>query len=196
MANASPARRVLDSRLAFCLVLAVPGAWWLFAYVTGVLFYGEVVHATGRLSARLLILTLAMTPLSRVLPRARWLGWLRRRRRYLGVAAFGYALFHAVVYVARQPAIADVLGDARTAAMWTAWIALMLMLALAATSNDASVRRLGRRWKLLHRAAYAAAVLSFAHWILSAFDPIPAYLHLGVLVAVEALRFSPAARRS
>ena len=62
------------------------------------------------------------------------------------------------------------------------------MLALAVTSNDASARLLRRRWKLLHRGVYAAAVLTFAHWILSAFDPIPGAIHLAVLVALEAIR--------
>ena len=72
--------------------------------------------------------------------------------------------------------------------MWTGWLALVVMLVLAATSNDASVRRLGRRWPLLHRTVYAAAALSFVHWILSAFDPVPGYIHLGVLAGLEAIR--------
>jgi sulfoxide reductase heme-binding subunit YedZ len=187
--------RLLESRLAFCLVLAAPGAYWLLAYWREALFYGEVVHATGELSARLLILTLAIAPLTCVLPRVRWLAWLRQRRRYLGVATFGYALFHAIVYFARQPAIADIVEDAATAAMWTGWVALGVLLLLAATSNDSSVRRLGRRWKLVHRTVYAAAILSFAHWVLSAFDPVPGYIHLGVLAGFEALRLSRVVRR-
>jgi sulfoxide reductase heme-binding subunit YedZ len=195
MGAASQAKRLLESRLAFCLVLALPGAWWLSGYWTGRLFYGEVVHATGLLSARLLIAALAIAPLIRVLPRVRWLGWLRRRRRYLGVAAFGYALFHALVYVARQAAIGDLIEDARAAAMWTGWVALLVMLTLAATSNDTSVRFLGPRWKRLHRVVYIAAVLSFAHWVLSAFDPIPGYIHFAVLAAIEGLRFIPRARK-
>lgn len=195
MGAASQAKRLLESRLAFGLVLALPGAWWLSGYLTGRLFYGEVVHATGLLSARLLIVTLALAPLTRVRPRVRWLGWLRRRRRYLGVATFGYALFHALVYLARQPAFGDLVEDAKAAAMWTGWVALLVMLMLASTSNDASVRFLGPRWKRLHRAVYIVAILSFAHWVLSAFDPIPGYIHLGVLVVIEALRFIPSVRK-
>ena len=181
-------RRLLDSRYFFWVVLAAPGAWWLQGYLRETIFYGELVHASGVLSARLLIVTLALTPLARLLPQARWLRWLRRRRRYLGVASFAYGLLHAAVYLERQQSLSAIFEDAVAAAMWTGWLALLVMLILAATSNDRSVRRLGRRWPLLHRAVYLAAVLSFAHWILSAFDPIQGYIHLGVLAGLEAIR--------
>lgn len=181
-------RRLLDSPYLLWLVLAAPGVWWLQGYWRETLFYGEFVHASGVLSARLLIVTLALTPLARIFPPAPWLHWLRRRRRYLGVATFGYALLHAAVYLERQQSFDRILEDAMAAAMWTGWVALVVLLVLAATSNDASVRRLGRRWPLLHRAVYAAAVLSFAHWILSAFDPVPGYIHLGILAGLESIR--------
>ena len=177
------------------MVLAAPGVWWLASYVRETLSYGEIVHATGVLSARLLVLTLALTPLARLLPRARWLQWLRRRRRYLGVAAFAYGLLHTAVYLERQQSLGSILEDALAAAMWTGWLALAVMLILAATSNDTSVRRLGKRWPMLHRAVYLAAALSFTHWILSAFDPVPGYIHLGVLAGLEAIRLMrPTAR--
>ncbi|MEX2458656.1 MAG: hypothetical protein WD770_06685, partial [Actinomycetota bacterium] len=67
----------------------------------------------------------------------------------------------------------------------------LIMLALALTSNDASLRRLGHGWKILHRAVYVAALLSFAHWVLSAFNPTPGYIHLGVLAALELLDSEP-----
>lgn len=176
----------------------MPGIYWIQGYLRGAQFYGEVVHATGVLATQLLIVTLALTPLRRWLPRARWLGWLRQRRRYLGVAAFAYALMHALVYLLRQQDLARILCDLQEAAMWTGWLALLVMLPLAATSNDAAVRRLKWRWQLLHRAAYLVAILSFTHWILSAFDPVPAYIYLAVLAALESLRLrrrSPVRRR-
>jgi sulfoxide reductase heme-binding subunit YedZ len=189
-------RRLFNSPYLLWLVLAVPGAWWLQGYWRETLFYGEFVHASGVLSARLLIVTLALTPLARLFPRSLPLHWLRRRRRYLGVAAFAYALLHAAVYLERQQSFDRILEDAMAAAMWTGWVALVVLLALAATSNDASVRRLGGRWPLLHRAVYVAAVLSFAHWILSAFDPVPGYIHLGILAGLEAIRLYRRSPRS
>jgi len=176
------------SRYLIWLLLALPGLYWLQGYWRDTHFYGELVHATGVLATQLLIVTLAITPLQRVLPRFRWLTWLRRRRRYLGVAAFGYSLLHAAIYFARQDALARVLEDVREAAMWTGWIALVLMLILAVTSNDQSVRWLGRRWQLLHRIVYLAAALTLVHWILSAFDPTTAYVCLGILAALELIR--------
>jgi sulfoxide reductase heme-binding subunit YedZ len=185
--GAAPAIRALQSRTVIWLLLAAPGIYWLAGYWRETLFYGEVVHATGVFAVQLLIATLALTPLRRILPRARWLGWLRQRRRYLGVAAFGYAMLHALIYFQRQ-ALERILEDLHESAMWTGWLGLCVMLVLAATSNDASVRWLKRRWQLLHRAAYVVALLSFAHWILSAFDPTRAWVYLAVLAGLESLR--------
>ena len=65
-------------------------------YMTGGLYYGEFIHATGDFSARLLIITLAVTPLRLMFPKSRWTTWLLQSRRYFGVAAFAYALGWAV----------------------------------------------------------------------------------------------------
>lgn len=182
--------RVLSSPYVLWAALALPAVHTLYAYWRGATFYGEVVHSSGVLAARLLIVTMAITPLCLAFPRAGWTRWLKARRRYFGVAAFGYSALHAAVYVARQADLAAIVDDALEAAMWTGWLAALVMLALAVTSNDASVRWLQARWKWLHRAVYVAAVLTFAHWILSAFDPVPGWLHLGVLAALEAYRLT------
>jgi sulfoxide reductase heme-binding subunit YedZ len=176
-----------STALVFAL-LALPGAYLTWAYASGATFYGEYLHATGELGARLLIVALAITPLRLLFPAARWTRWLERRRRWIGVAAFGYSALHSLAYVERQGALARIAADAGEAAMWTGWLALLLMLTLAVTSNDASVRFLKRAWKRLHRVVYAVAVLTFAHWLLAAFDPLPGAIHLGVLVALEAIR--------
>jgi len=168
-------------------LLALPGAFMTYRYVQGTTFYGEYLHGTGELGARLLIVTMAVTPLRMMFGNAAWTRWLLARRRYLGVAAFGYALLHATAYLQRQ-SLTVITKEAAELAVATGWVALLVMLLLAATSNDAAVRLLGRRWKWLHRAVYAAAVLTFAHWILTAFDPLPGAAHLGVLAALEAIR--------
>ena len=66
---------------------------------------------------------------------------------------------------------------------------------LAATSSDAAVRALKRSWKRLHRLVYPAAVLAFAHWALTAFDPGTAYLHIAALAAIELVRIALQARQ-
>jgi methionine sulfoxide reductase heme-binding subunit len=181
-------RRLLDAPGFFWGLLAIPGVFMTYRYWHGATVYGEYLHATGELGARLLIVALAVTPLRLLMPKVAWIQWLARRRRYVGVAAFGYSALHAVAYVARKATLTDVVAEVAGLAMATGWAALLVMLLLAATSNDASVRLLRRGWKLLHRAAYAAAVLTFAHWILAAFDPIPGAIHLGVLAVIEAIR--------
>jgi sulfoxide reductase heme-binding subunit YedZ len=186
-ANTSLVRLLNASWLAW-LLLALPGIVLTYRYARGVTFYGEYLHATGELGVRLLMLAMAVTPLKLLWPSAGWVRWLAQRRRYVGVAAFGYSLLHAVAYLERQTTFAAIVEEAADLALLTGWIALLVMLLLAATSNDTAVRLLRAGWKWLHRAVYVAAVLTFVHWILAAFDATGAYIHLGVLASLEAIR--------
>ncbi|MGH8223056.1 MAG: sulfite oxidase heme-binding subunit YedZ, partial [Woeseiaceae bacterium] len=180
--------RILQSRYFIWCLLALPIPVWLTGYARGVLFYGEVLHASGVWSVRLLLLALAITPLKLLLPDAVWTQWLARRRRYLGVAACAYAFVHAAIYLEKKAAWSVIASESLEAGMWTGWLALCVFALLAATSNDASVRRLKRRWKQLHRFVHAAAVLTFLHWFITAFDPLPAMLHASVLLLLELAR--------
>ena len=180
--------RILNAPVVLWLLLSLPGIYWIAAYRLERIFYGEFIHLTGDLAVQILIVTLAVTPLRRLFPAAAWVRWLRARRRYLGVAAFGYALLHTAVYIQRRPDLAFILEDAAAVGMWTGWLALLLMLTLALTSNDASVRWLGKNWQRLHKLVHIIAMLSFAHWIFTAFDPTTAYIYLGVFVFIEAIR--------
>lgn len=170
------------------LLLALPGVWLVVGYLRDALVYGEVVHASGEYGARLLIITMAITPLCLMFPGARWPRWLLRHRRHLGVASFCYVLLHTWVYVARQADFGKLVADAREAGMWTAWLGFVVLLLLAITSNAWSVRLLQRTWKRLHRWVYTAAVLTFLHWILVAFDRTAAIVHLAVLGLLEGYR--------
>lgn len=170
-------------------VLYVPLVLWCWQYMTEVLFYGEFIHITGDWSARLLILTLSVTPLRNLFPKQRWTAWLVRQRRYLGVAAFVYAVPHLVAYLVKLSDWGRIIAEGAELGMLTGWVAMLIFAALAITSNNTSVRKLGKRWKVLHRTVYAAAVLTFAHWVLLAFDPMQGYIHAGVLVLIQALRF-------
>jgi sulfoxide reductase heme-binding subunit YedZ len=169
------------------LVLISPGCYLVAGYVTGHLTYGQFIHATGDWSAWLLMATLAVTPLRLMFRRAAWPGALLRRRRYLGVASFLYAVPHVAAYVIRLPG-ERILGEAFEPGMLAGWIAFAIFLPLAVTSNDAAVRALGAKWKILHRFVYLAAVLTFTHWVMTAFDPTVGALHLGALAALECYR--------
>lgn len=176
------------SKLLLWLLLAAPLVYLVFAYATERLFYGEVVHITGELSARLLIAAMAATPLTLMLPGQAVSRWLMRHRRSFGVASFAYAALHTLVYVERTGLLVDVIDEAADPGYLTAWVALAAFLILAVTSNDASVRLFKDGWKRLHRLVYVAAVLVFAHWVLVAFNPGAAYLHLGILAGLEGYR--------
>ena len=180
--------RLINSRYFVWVLLALPMAWMFHAWRTGGLFYGEMVHVTGEFSARLLMLTMAITPFRLMLPDARWPNWLLQRRRYLGVAAFAYALLHTIVYLDRKRSVSLILDEGTEIALLTGWVAFIVFLVLAVTSNDASVRVLRRTWKKIHRWVYLAAALLFAHWILTAFDPVPGLIHFAILMGLETYR--------
>ena len=174
--------------------LALPWCYMVFAYANGTLVYGAFIHWTGDVSAWLLMATLALTPLRLIFPGRRWTRWLLQNRRYFGVASFMYALPHVLAYVVRQP-WARVSGEALEPGMAAGWLALAIFVPLAVTSNDAAVRALGRRWKSLHRWVYAAAVLTFVHWVMTAFDPAVGIAHAVALIGIEAVRVGLQRRR-
>jgi sulfoxide reductase heme-binding subunit YedZ len=179
---------ILNHRLFIWALLALPMVVLAVAYLQGQMFYGEVVHESGLLSARLLILTLAITPLRMLFPRARWPLWFRKRRRWFGVASFAYALQHTVIYLDKKADWSVIVADAMLFEMWTGWLSLGILMLLALSSNDFFVRLMMRSWKRLHRWVYAAAVLAFVHWVFIAFDFVPALVHLVILVGLESYR--------
>ncbi len=179
-----PAGRVL-----LWAVLAAPLAIQSYRYAGESIFYGEMLHWTGLHATNLFLRTLALTTLLRIFDGQKVLAWLRRYRRDLGLITFVYASAHAVVYLLRIADITRILEEAAEAGMWTGWVAFALLLVLALTSNDHSVKALGRSWGRLHKTVYAAAVLTMIHWILTAFDPTVGYIYLGISVVLLLLRF-------
>ncbi len=184
----SATKTLLNSRYFTWAVLALPFGGLLNAFRDGDLFYGEIIHASGELSARLLLLSLAITPMRLFFSKSNWPNWLLHRRRYFGVAAAVYAGLHTLVYLDRKIGSGLLLQEAAEFSMWTGWLAMVILVPLAITSNDASVRRLKRAWKKLHRWAYLAALLTFTHWIFIAFDFVPGLIHFLVLVMLETYR--------
>ena len=78
-----------------------------------------------------MILAMMVTPLRMLFPRQRWLLWLQRRRRYLGVAAFGYATLHAVFYVLDLGTLSKIAADVLELGIWTGWVAFLIFVPLA-----------------------------------------------------------------
>jgi sulfoxide reductase heme-binding subunit YedZ len=125
----------------------------------------EAIHFCGDWTVRLLWLTLAVSPARRIFMAPR----LILMRRILGVAAFAYASLHLSLYVLdqhfdlRQVASEIVLRFYLT----IGFVALVGLIALAATSFDRAIRMLGsQRWNQLHMCVYAIAVIAQVHFLL------------------------------
>lgn len=181
-------------RYASWLLLASPALVILWRYSSDTLSYGQVIHQSGNWSVALLALALAVTPLRRLFGNRAWTTWLQRLRRSIGVASFGYAALHTAAYLERKWGYGYIVDEAKDPGLLTGWIALVIFVALAATSNNLSVRRLRANWQRLHRLVYPAAALAFAHWILTAVEPMLAWCCLALLSAIVALRWWPARR--
>ena len=159
------AARLLAARPLLWAVLAIPALPILAAAAVPGADLEALLNPTGEWSARLLIVALMLTPLALLLPNSRAVRWLVSRRRAFGLAAFAYAALHTAFYVVAMGHLDDMLAELGATAIWTGWAALLVMLPLAATSNDAAMRALRSGWKRLQRLAYAAAVLTLVHWI-------------------------------
>lgn len=153
--------------LLFLLCLA-PLIWLVWAAAADRLGANPaeaLIRRLGDWTLRGLWLTLAVTPLRE----ATGLAALARFRRMLGVFSFFYASLHLLAYgwldMGLDPAeiAADIAKRPFILMGFTAWA---LLLPLAATSLDRAIKALGaRRWRALHRLAYAAAVIALLHFI-------------------------------
>lgn len=152
-------------------------------------FHG-LLHPTGEFAARFLIISLMTTPLMMLFKGWRGPRWLMRNRRCFGVAAFGYAALHTLVYSVDAGTLTRILADTTRFDIWTGWLAFAIFLPLAATSFDWAVRRLGTAWKPLQRWAYLAAVLTLLHWAsLHGWGGVaPALVHFGPLIGLTLYR--------
>ncbi len=173
-------------------LLALPAAFMLNEAVTSE--NARIIHIlvdpSGKTSARLLIITMMATPLALVLRGWRGPVWLKKNRRYLGVAAFCYGVLHTGFYLIDKASMARVIEELPRFYIWTGWLAFAIFIPLAATSMDYFVRTMGRNWKVLQRFTYGAAVLTLLHWAaLHNWGSVtPALIHFGPLIALEAYR--------
>ena len=143
---------------------------------------------TGRWALTLLLASLAVTPLRRLT------GWnpIIQFRRMLGLFAFFYATLHLLAYWSFDLgfAFAPMIGDvAKRPFITMGFAAFLLLLPLALTSTKGWIRRLGRRWTLLHRLVYVAAVFAVLHfaWKVKVFTG-DAVIYAAVLILLLAFR--------
>jgi len=145
---------------------AAYAVWMFWRGVTGGLGANPVEaleHAYGEAALYLLIAGLAVTPLRRIAGVN-----LIRLRRAIGLACFFFLVVHLLTWaVLDVQSIGRVWADIVKRPYITVGMAgFMLLLPLAVTSNNWSVRRLGPAWRRLHRLVYRAAVLGGVHYLL------------------------------
>lgn len=190
--------------LRYCLKVAVFAAASLpLAVLARAVFWGAlaadpyppVIQNTGLWSLRLLLLGLALSPLARG---AGW-SWPLDVRRMIGLFAAFYALVHLLVwakdYAFDWPFLAsEVLARAYLA---VGLAGTLLLVPLAATSTDGSVRRLGARvWRRLHWLIYPAAGLAYLHFAMAGrFTRAETLIDGVLLAALLAVRLARAGRR-
>ena len=121
-------------------------------------------HRSGDWALRLLLATLAITPLRQLTGRAEWV----RFRRMLGMFAFFYASLHLTFYLVIDlggfwsQLLSEIAERPYMTVGFSAWL---LLMPLALTSTRAMMRRLGRHWQSLHRVVYFAALLACLHFL-------------------------------
>ena len=152
--------------LVFVLAIA-PFGWLVFRGFTNRLSVNpieDITLTTGIWALRLLLASLAITPLRRLT------GWNQviQYRRMLGLFAFFYASVHLLTYVVLDQGLAfefilpDIVKRPYITAGMTAFV---LMVPLALTSTKGWIRRLGRKWQLLHRLVYLSAIAACFHFL-------------------------------
>ncbi len=176
------------------LVLALPPFWYLYLGLTGGLGVEPIKaleHELGELALIFLIIGLSVTPLRRFLGLN-----LMKFRRAIGVMTFYYVACHLLVWL-----MLDVQDPARIWAdivkrpyITVGMAAFVLLLPLAVTSNNLSVRKLGAKWRKLHKLVYPAAILGAVHFVMLAKGfQIEPLIYLAIIMVLLALRLMPRA---
>ncbi|HWP57572.1 MAG TPA: protein-methionine-sulfoxide reductase heme-binding subunit MsrQ [Candidatus Acidoferrales bacterium] len=150
-----------------------------------------ITRASGKWTLIFILITLAVTPLRKIT------GWrdLIKLRRMLGLYAFFYGCLHFLTYVWLDQffdwgAIAkDVI---KRPFITAGFVSFVLLIPLAATSTAAMIRRLGKRWRQLHRLIYVSALGGVLHflWLVKADIRRPA-LYGSILAVLLAVRLVP-----
>ncbi len=189
-------RIALAKPLAFALCL-LPFAHLVWDATHGTLGpdpVAQLEHRSGDWALRLMLATLAVTPLRRLS------GWHKaiRFRRMLGLFAFFYASVHLTIYLVIDLGgfWSQLLGEiVKRPYITVGFAAWLLLIPLALTSTQRMMRRLGRHWQRLHRLAYLIALLGVLHyfWLVKADHREPA-LYLAIWIALMLVRLPRQAR--
>ena len=176
---------------AVFLAALTPFLYLLWALLTGALGPNPIdslTNQTGTLAIRMLLISLALTPLRHLLKQT----WPLRYRRMLGLFAFFYASLHVSVYLVldQQLSLHFILEDlVKRPYILAGTTAFLLLLPLAITSTRKMVKRLGRKWLLLHRGVYLASTAAVVHYVwLAKGDLLEPFVYLAILMMLFSYR--------
>ncbi|MGI9229993.1 MAG: sulfite oxidase heme-binding subunit YedZ [Gammaproteobacteria bacterium] len=188
----------MDKILVFIAAL-IPFCYLLFLTLTGGLGADPVetiTHLTGEWTLNMLMLTLAVTPLRKL---TKW-NRLIRYRRMLGLYVFFYGCLHFLTYLVFDQFFdvtaitADVI---KRPYITVGFAAFVLLIPLAATSNNKMVQTLGKHWKSLHHLVYLIGVLGVLHflWLVKLDKTEPLfYIAIFSILMLMRLRFARIAK--
>jgi sulfoxide reductase heme-binding subunit YedZ len=160
-------RQIAAAKAVLFLLCLLPVAYYglgLWQDTLGANPIEAFTRGLGDWALRLLLITLAVTPLRRLTGQV----WVMKLRRMLGLFVFFYACLHLTAYLWLDqffdwPAI--LMDIVKRPFITTGMIAFVLLVPLAATSSNAMIRRLGgRRWQQLHRLIYPLAMIAVLHY--------------------------------
>jgi sulfoxide reductase heme-binding subunit YedZ len=171
------------------ILCMLPAPYFFYLGLTGGLGVEPIKaleHRLGELALQFLIAGLAVTPLRRFLGVN-----LMRFRRAIGLVAFYYILCHLLVWaILDVQLVGQIWADiVKRPYITIGMAAFVLLVPLALTSNDISLRRLGPRWRKLHRLVYVAAILGGLHFVMlvKGFQIEP-LLYMAAILGLLALR--------
>ncbi|MBF0130062.1 MAG: MFS transporter [Alphaproteobacteria bacterium] len=190
--------RKIDWKPLVFMTAALPFVWLIGRVLTGgYITNGSLTEAPvgfinrylGDWAITFLLISLAIRPVQELTG----IKVLARYRRMIGLYAFFYALMHVIAYPALEWAfnVHDMLGDiVKRPFILLGILAFIPMTALAVTSTDRQIRRLGgKRWKKLHQAVYAIGILAALHFIFAAnHENGEPYVYAVIIAALLAYR--------
>ena len=160
--------RIAGNRLAALSLIIGVGLWVLvipaFSGTLGANPLEALLHRSGEIAIWTLGIVLSLTPLRVLFPRSQIVAALNRHRRAIGVSVCVYGLLHFTAHILYEGGWDGLVRSFSKPFIWYGVAGLSILVILAATSNQFSIRKLGgRNWKRLHRLAYIAAALVIYH---------------------------------
>lgn len=176
---------------------AIPVVYLIYSVISGQSIdpIEDSLHTTGEWALIFLLLSLSVTPVVRSLKKPQFI----RLRRTLGLICFTYACLHLTTYIGLDQFFAwsFIIEDIFERPFITiGMLAFLSLVPLAITSTKNMVKRLGKRWRQLHKLVYVAGVLAVIHffWYTKA-DSIEPVIYAGFLIALLGWRIIRSAQK-